>query len=158
MNTHDQSIRAWRDVRTRLVRTGGTVTIPKTTFFPHPRDAGAYQTTTWAVGQIADYLLDLELGSAPLVVREFADYYEAFMTGVQLGDDVLNLANTHPRAARYLGGAMIGALVGTAIARKGEGALVGAGLGVLLAAFIEAMHADTRDHSVSAGWPPVHAQ
>ncbi|MDA8349395.1 MAG: hypothetical protein M0038_11425 [Pseudomonadota bacterium] len=150
MNTRDQSIRAWRDVHARLGRTGGTVTIPKTTFFPHPRDAGARQTTTWAVGQLADYLLDLELGSAPLIVREFADYYEAFMTGVQLGDAVLNLANTHPRAARYLGGAMIGALVGTAIARKSEGALVGAGLGVLLAALVEAMHADTRDPSASA--------
>ena len=150
MNTRDQSIRAWRDVRKQLCRTGGTVTIPKSTFFPHPRDAGAYQTTTWAVGQIADYLLDLELGSAPLVVREFADYYEAFMTGVQLEDDVLNLANTHPRAARYLGGAMIGALVGTAIARKGEGALIGAGLGVLLTAFIQAMYAGRSDNSTLA--------
>lgn len=150
MNTRDQSIRAWRDVRTRIVRNGGTVTIPKTTFFPHPRDAGAHQTTTWAVGQIADYMLDLELGSAPLIVREFVDYYEAFMTGVQLGDDVLNLAKADPRAARYLGSAMIGAMVGTAIARKGEGALIGAGLGVLLAAFIEAMHADTRNNPSSA--------
>lgn len=150
MSTRDQSIRAWRDVRTRLVRTGGTVKIPKKTFFPHPRDAGARQTTTWAVGQIADYLLDLELGSAPLLVREFVDYYEAFITGVQLGDDVLNLAKTDPRAARYLGSAMIGAVVGTAIARKGEGALIGAGLGVLLAALIEAMHADTKGHSAPA--------
>lgn len=149
MSTRDQSIRAWRDVRTRLVRTGGTVKIPKKTFFPHPRDAGARQTTTWAVGQIADYLLDLKLGSVPLIVREFADYYEAFMSGVRLGQDVVNLAETNPRAAGYLGSALLGAVVGTAIAKKGEGALIGAGVGLLLAAFVEAMNASPK---------AVHAQ
>jgi hypothetical protein len=148
MNTRHQSIQAWRGVRARILRTGGTVTIPKTTFFPHPRDAGARLTTTWAVGQIADYLLDLELGSAPLVVREFVDHYEAFMSGVQLGQDVINLAETNPRAARYLGSALVGAAVGTAIARKSEGALVGAGVGLLLAAFMEAMTINAHDDRV----------
>ncbi len=46
-----------------------------------------------------DYLLDLELGSAPLIVREFADYCEAFMSGVELGQDVVSLAETNPRQA-----------------------------------------------------------
>lgn len=145
MNTRDQSIRAWRDVRTRIGRTGGTVIIPKTMLLPHPRDAGARLTTTWAVGQIADHLLDLELGSAPLLVREFADRYEAFMSGVQLGKDVIKLAETNPRAARYLGSALVGAAVGTAIAKKGEGALIGAGIGLLLAGLAEAMSANSSD-------------
>lgn len=139
MNTHEQSIRAWRDVRARIVRTGATVIIPKTMPFPHPRDAGALLTTSWAVGQIADYLLDLELGSAPLVVREFVDRYEAFLSGVRLGQEVINLAEVSPRAARYLGGALLGAVVGTAIAKKGEGALIGASIGLLLAGLAEAM-------------------
>lgn len=104
---------------------------------------------TWAVGQIADYLLDLKLGSVPLIVREFADYYEAFMSGVRLGQDVVNLAETNPRAAGYLGSALLGAVVGTAIAKKGEGALIGAGVGLLLAAFVEAMNASPK---------AVHAQ
>lgn len=144
MNTRKQSIQAWREVRARLVQGGGSLMIPKAALFPHPRDAGARLTTTWAVGQIADYLLDLELGSAPLIVREFADYYEAFVSGVQLGQDVVNLAETNPRAAGYLGSALLGAVVGTAIAKKGEGALIGAGVGFLLAAFVEAMNASPK--------------
>lgn len=150
MNPRDQSIRTWKDVRTRLVRTGGTVTIPKTTLFPHPRDAGARLTTTWAVGQIADYVLDLELGSAPLIVREFVDYYEAFLSSVQLGEAVINLIKANPRMAGYLGAALVGATVGTAIARKSEGALIGAGVGLLLAAFLEAMNAGAKEDHASA--------
>lgn len=145
MNTRDQSIQAWRDIRARIVRTGGTVIIPKTMFFPHPRDAGGLLTTTWAVGQIADYLLDLELGCAPLVVREFVDRYEAFLSGVRLGQDVINLAEVNPRAARYLGSALLGAVVGTAIAKKGEGALIGASIGLLLAGLAEAMTVSPSD-------------
>jgi hypothetical protein len=145
MNTRDRSIRAWRGVRARILRTGATVIIPKTMPFPHPRDAGALLTTSWAVGQIADYLLDLELGSAPLVVREFVDRYEAFLIGVQLGQDVINLAEANPRAARYLGSALLGAAVGTAIRRKAEGALIGASIGLLLAGLAEAMNVSQRD-------------
>lgn len=146
MNTRDQSIQAWREVRDRVVRGGGTVTIPKT-WFPHPRDAGAQPAATWAVGQIADYVLDFELGSAPLIVREFVDYYEAFMSDVQLAQDVVELAEVSPPAALYLGGALVGALVGTAIARK-EGAWIGAGIGLLLAALAGAKKTDPRDNRV----------
>jgi hypothetical protein len=41
---------------------------------------------------------------------------------------LINLAETNPSAARFLRSVLVGAAVGMAIARKGEGALVGAGV------------------------------
>lgn len=136
MNTRAQSVQAWRAAHCRVLARGETLVIPKAMPFPHPRDAGARFTTTWPVGQIADYLLELELGSAPLLVREFVDRYEAFVTGVQLTQRAIQLVEANPTAALFMGGALLGASMGTALTRTREGALIGAGLGVLVVALL----------------------
>jgi hypothetical protein len=138
MNTHARSIQRWRAVHRRLGSTSDTLTIPKAVNFPHPRDAGANLTATWPVGQMADYLLAFEVGAAPLLIREFSDRYEAFIGGVQLTAQIIRLVEANPRAAMFIGGALLGGLIGTAITSKREGAIVGAGLGLLVAALVSA--------------------
>jgi len=151
MNTRAQSIHSWRAVRSRIGRAGDVMTIPKATFFPHPRDAGARLTTTWPVGQLADYVLELEIGAAPLVIREFADRYEAFLSGVQLTQQIIRLVEANPTAALYVGSALLGASIGTAITRKSEGALIGAGVGLLIAGIVQAVAASAHNSDPSAG-------
>jgi hypothetical protein len=150
MNTQAQSIQSWRAVRSRIGHTSDIMTIPKTMFFPHPRDAGARLTTTWPVGQLADYVLEFEIGAAPLLIREFADRYEAFLSGVQLAQRVIKLVESNPTAALYVGSALLGASIGTAIVRKSEGALIGAGVGLLIAGILQAVNANGRNGYSSA--------
>lgn len=136
MNTRAQSVRAWRTARSRIDSVGGTITMPKNGLFPHPRDAGARLTSTWPVGQMADYVMEFGLGTAPLLIREFDDRYEAFVAGIQLTEQAIRLVQNNPTAALYLGGALIGASIATALTRSREGALLGAGVGLLLAAIL----------------------
>jgi Glycine zipper len=135
VNTRAKSIQVWRAAHQR-VAAGGVATIPKTVLFPHPRDAGARPTVTWPVGQLADYALELEAGSAPLLIREFDNRFEAVVAGMQLAEQAVALAELNPRAAMYMGGALMGAVIGTAMTNKREGALVGAGVGLLIAALV----------------------
>jgi hypothetical protein len=65
MRTQAQSIQAWRNAYRAVNSSGGVLTIPKMASFPHPRDAGAYPTTTTPVGQLADYVFQVEIGAAP---------------------------------------------------------------------------------------------
>jgi len=113
------------------------VTIPKSAF-PHPRDAGARPTTTWPVGQLADYALELEVGVAPLLIREFSDRYEAFLAGIQLAAGVVRFAEENPAVAICVSGTLLGAVIGTALSKSREGALIGAGIGLLAAAIVNA--------------------
>lgn len=137
MNTRAQSLRAWRTARSRIDSAGGTITILKNGLFPHPRDAGACLTSTWSVGQLADYVLEFGLGTAPLLIREFDDRYEAFVAGIQLTEQAIRLVQSNPTAALYLGGALVGASIGTAMTRTREGAVLGAGIGLLLAVLLQ---------------------
>ena len=50
--------------------------------------------------------------------------------------EMLSLVEANPAAAPWLVGALLGAAVGTAIAKNGEGAWIGAGVGLLLASFL----------------------
>jgi hypothetical protein len=90
------------------------------------------------VGQLADYALELEVDAAPLLIREFGNRFEAVVAGVQLAEQAVALAELNPRAALYMGGALMGAVIGTAMTNKREGALVGAGVGLLIAALLNA--------------------
>lgn len=138
MISHADSVRRWRRVQRQLAgRPGGMLTIPKVARFPHPRDAGAQITATWPVGQIADYLLALEVGAAPLVIREFADRFEVFTNAVQLTTRIVGIVEANPALATYLGAALLGGVIGTAVTGKREGALVGVGLGLLVAALLQ---------------------
>jgi hypothetical protein len=137
MNTRAQSIQAWHTARGKI-RGGGMVTIRKNLPFPHPLDAGAQPTASWPIGQLADYALELKLGAAPLLIREFSDRYEAVVQSIQLTEQAVRFAESNPTAALYLGGTLLGAAIGTAITHKREGALLGAGLGLLIAALLNA--------------------
>jgi|SRR5580658_1604038 hypothetical protein len=137
MYTQLQSLEAWRAVHSTVHATKRTLRIPKDLPFPHPRDAGALITTTWPVGQLADFILQLEVGVAPLLIREFEDRYEAFVAGVQLTQQILRLVEANPNAAIFVGSALLGAAVGSAITRDRAGALVGLGLGLLIASILQ---------------------
>lgn len=136
MNTRKKSRRAWADVRTQLAD-GSTATVPKEKF-PHPIDAGAHRTSTWPVGQIADFSIPGQPGGAPVVVREHADRFDAFVEGVRLTKAAVDAAETSPSMAMYLGGALFGGAVGASVTNRREGTLLGAGLGLLFAVMLDA--------------------
>ena len=137
MNTRAKSQRAWQGVRDQLDESPGVARIPKVSF-PHPRDAGARPSVTWPAGQIADYAIDGRAGETPLAVREYGDHFEAFLDGVQLTTRSARVAEANPKAAMYVGGALFGGALGAALSNKREGALMGAGLGLLFAALVSA--------------------
>jgi hypothetical protein len=97
MMSRGKSIEQWRDVQRQLATFGGTLTIPKSARFSHPRDAGAYQ--------IADYVLALEAGFAPLLIREFTDRFEVFSDALQLTARIVRMVETNPALATYVGAA-----------------------------------------------------
>jgi hypothetical protein len=142
MYTQAQSLDAWRAVHSALNTRKQTLTIRKDFPFPHPRDAGAQVTTTWPIGQVADFVLQLEAGVSPLLIREFEDRYEAFIAGVQLGQKILRLVEANPDAALYVGSALLGTAIGTAITRDRTGAIVGLGIGLLVARILQSKLAD----------------
>jgi len=146
MYAQPQSLQAWRAVHSALGARKRTLTIRKDSPFPHPRDAGAQVTTTWPVGQLADFVLQFEAGVSPLLIREFEDRYEAFIAGVQLTQQILRLVEANPNAALYVGSALLGTAIGTAITRDRTGGIVGLGVGLLIAHIVQAKlaHSDPR--------------
>lgn len=104
---------------------------------PHPRDVGARPTATFPVGQMADYAIDSGDGP-PLVVREFHDRFEAALDGLQATAGIINMVEAQPKAAMYFGAALLGGAIGSSLSRKQEGVFVGVGLGLLLAAALDA--------------------
>jgi hypothetical protein len=147
LNNRAQSILAWRDVRLQIGDAGATITVPKTLQFPHPRDAGARLTTTWPVGQLADFVLELEIGAAPLLIREFSDRYEAFIAGVEFTQQLIRLVEANPTAALYIACTLVGAALGTAIGRSRDGAFIGAGLGLVAASILQSKLRDDRQNA-----------
>lgn len=150
MNTQAECLRAWSGVHRKVSVAGAMVTIPKSTLFPHPRDAGALPTAHWPVGQTADYVLEFGLGVLPLFVREFSDRYEAFVQGVRFTAEALRLIERNPQQAMFVGGTLVGAAIGTAIGRNKQSALAGAGLGLLITVLINS--------SMQRRIPPPRAQ
>lgn len=145
MNTRRKSTREWARVRAGLEQQGpgATATILKSKF-PHPLDAGARRTTTWPAGQAADYTISGPSGTPPVVVQEYEDRFVAAIEGVQLATRAARAAEQNPSAAMYLGGALLGGAVATSVSNRRESALVGAGLGLLFAAALEAALEDGR--------------
>ncbi len=136
MNTRSKSRRAWAGVRKKL-EDGSTASVPKTKF-PHPLDAGAQRTSTWPVGQVADFSIPGRPGQAPVVVREHDDRFDAFLEGACLTKAAVDAAEANPTMAMYMGGALFGGAVGASITNRREGTLVGAGLGLLFAVMLDA--------------------
>jgi len=147
MNSRAHNVEQWRQVHRQLATNGGgTLTIPKLARFPHPRDAGAHLTATWPAGQIADYLLAFEVGAAPLVIREFTDRFEVFTNAVQLTTRILGMVEANPALATYVGAALLGGVIGSAVTGKREGALLGVGLGLLIAALLQPRDPSAQPH------------
>jgi hypothetical protein len=138
MNARAQSLGCWSRARQQVLATGGVLRIPRHVSFPHPREAGAHPTATWPVGQLADYAIEFERGAAPLLVREFTDRYEAFIAGAQLTAQIVALAESNPGVALFLGGALVGAALGAGLSNSRQGVILGAGLGILTAAIVNA--------------------
>jgi hypothetical protein len=134
--TYEHTRQTWNSVREQL-QSGRSITIAKSSGIPHPRNAGARLTSSWPIGQLADYALDFP-GAAPLLVHEFVDRYEAVILGVQFADQAVRLIETNPRAALYVGATLLGATLGAAITRQRNGLVVGAAFGALAAALIHA--------------------
>lgn len=142
MNTKRTSDAAWNIVRERL-SAASKATVPKA-YFPHPIDAGARRTTSWPVGQIADYEFPAPAGEAPMVIREYEDRFEAFLEGVRITAAAADAADRDPTAAMYIGGALLGGAIGASVSNRREGSLLGAGLGLLFAAVLETNMANKR--------------
>lgn len=125
--------RAWDQVRAQLCAAehAAVVSVPRRRGFPHPREAGARLTSTWPVGQVADYVIE---GQPPLAVREFADRWEVFVDNPRAAQQLLCAVEHSPSAAVCIGAAMIGGALGASMSNKREGLLLGAGLGLLFAA------------------------
>jgi hypothetical protein len=138
VNSRAKSLKAWSRAHQRVLASGGVLRIPKNSRFPHPREAGALPTTTWPVGQLADYAIEFELGAAPLLVREFTDRYEAFVIGAQLTSQIVGLVESNPALALFLAGALLGAVVGAGLSNSRQGVILGAGVGILTAAILNA--------------------
>lgn len=135
MNEKKSARTAWQRVRTSAGQ--GTINVPKGRI-AHPRDAGARFTTTWPVGQIADYALDGAPGQPPLAIREFSEQWQAFVMGTRLASDVFSFVDDNPRAAFYTSAALVGGIVGTSLGQSKETMLLGAGVGLLIAALLDA--------------------
>jgi hypothetical protein len=138
MSTTKRNRVVWDELRGQIeaLPRGRVVRVPRG-HLPHPRDAGARLTTTWPAGQIADYAIDGKPGEAPVVVREFANYFEAFLDGVSLTTQAADAAASSPTAAMYLGGALLGGAIGSSVSNKRESVLVGAALGMLFGALVD---------------------
>jgi hypothetical protein len=126
--------RAWDKVRAEAG--DGAIRIARGRI-PHPRDAGARLTTTWPVGQVADYALDAGPGQAPLAIREFSDQWQAFLMTAQIANGMFSMIEKNPRAALYSGAALLGGVVGTSLSKSREGMVLGVGLGLLVAALVD---------------------
>ncbi len=144
MHTKKNSQDQWAALRAAIESKGAgtTARIPKRAI-PHPRAARARPTTTFPVGQVADYALDAASGP-PLVVREFAEQYEAALDSARFAADVVDAITAQPASAMYLGAALLGGAVGSSLSQKREGVVIGAGIGLLVAAILEANLNDGR--------------
>lgn len=128
----------WEVLRRQLAgKPAGTVAVVPRKGVSHPRNAGARLTSTWPVGQIADYTFETRDGAAPLAVRQFDDRYEAFLDTARLATQVIGTVENDPKKALYVGAAMVGGALGTTLSNKRQGALLGAGLGLLFAALLD---------------------
>jgi hypothetical protein len=139
MTTTKNDRKQWDSVRSKLsAHPPGTRATIERGGIAHPRDAGARTTTLWPTGQVADFAFDGPAGQAPLVVREHEDRFEAFIDGTQTATQLLNVVQARPQAAMYVGGAILGGAIGASLSNRREGTLVGAGVGLLCAALLNA--------------------
>jgi len=102
----------------------------------HPREAGGRISVGWPVGQVADYRFPPDSACRGLHVHEHADRWVAHLDRVHPDCDAGEHLRRDAPGALLSGGAVLGAVLGAAMTKKGGGALAGAGLGLLAAALL----------------------
>jgi len=102
---------------------------------PHPRAAGAVPSLGLPRGQLTDWRFRPEHPCHGLHIQEYADRWEGRLDRPSRGTASMTYVHGNAEAARLATGAAFGALIGLAVSERdhGEGALVGAGFGFLLA-------------------------
>lgn len=128
--------RFWKNVYESLVpaAVGARKAIPKHGV-PHPRGAGAVPSLGLPVGQLRDWRFPPDHCCRGLHVHEYSDRWEGHLDRVHPNCDPVDHIRRDAPELWMTGGAALGAVAGIAVAEnKGAGALVGAGLGLLLAA------------------------
>jgi hypothetical protein len=145
MNTLRGSQRQWAKVYRTLGSQRGVrgVRIARGAI-PHPRDAGGRLTTSWPVGQIADYAVPAPIGGSQMVVREFPDRWEACLDTAAMTARVAQAVERDPSNAMYIGAALLGGAIGSSVSGTRQGMMAGAGLGLLLAALLDDDRARSR--------------
>ena len=100
----------------------------------HPREAGALPSIGLPRGQLRDWRFPPDSECRGLHVQEFEDRWEVHQDQVHPDCDPIEHVRRDAPVLWMLGGTALGALIGLALSEKKEGALVGAGLGLLLTA------------------------
>jgi hypothetical protein len=59
------------------------------------------------------------------------------LMSAQVANGVFTMIDKSPRAALYTGAALLGGALGTSVAKSKEGMLLGAGVGLLVAALLD---------------------
>jgi len=136
--------RTWREVISALSAEpkGAVARVPKG-FLPHPSAAGMKESIGLPVGQTADFRLLLASG-AGFHVQDHGTHYEAHIDEVHPDVDPFEHVRKDAPGTFIVGSAALGAMVGGAIGRKGEFALVGAALGALGGLLLAAVQEDSQ--------------
>lgn len=123
-------IYTWQAIATQLAAHpwGTTLRIEKHRV-QHPRDAGMKPSTGLPVGQRQDWRVSYPVCGG-LHVRDFGDHYSAHLDRVNPNcDPIGHVVSDTPQIA---GGLALGALLGLALGKSKEAALVGAMFGGLI--------------------------
>jgi len=151
MNNSEESLAAWGKVRCLFdcAPSPCTIRIPRGNI-PHPRDAGARPTVTWPVGQVADYSLTITAGEAPLIIREFIEYWEVSLATAAVPAKEPAVGSQHDATpALVAGAAIVGGIIGASLSNKKGAALLGAGIGALVAVTLSAIEQE-EDSKINA--------
>jgi hypothetical protein len=133
----------WAVVRSRLeLLPVGTVRRYRKALLSHPRDAGAVLSLGWPVGQVADYRFAPESDCRGMHVQDVGSHWAVHLDRVHPDCSLLEHARQDAPQALFVGGALLGGLVATAISNKREATLAGAGIGLLLAALVHSSGAE----------------
>jgi len=133
----------WAAVRSQLERAPtGTILRYLKSSLPHPRDAGAVLSLGWPVGQIADYRFAPESDCRGFHVQDLGTHWAAHIDHVHPDCSLLEHARQDAPQSLFVGGAILGGIIGAALGNKRDSAVAGAGIGLLLAALV---HSSKRD-------------
>jgi len=125
----------WATVRQELLASpAGTVKRYEKASLPHPREAGATQSLGWPVGQLSDWRFAPESDCRGLHVHEFERDWAVHLDRVHPECSLLDHARQDAPQSLFVGGALLGAVVGAALSKR---PLVGAGVGFLIATMLK---------------------